>query len=399
MKYLFAQDRLKWLWLLLSGVFVFFSFFTKQDGGGLAFILCMAILLYDALREKKWLPMVVFAGAVVITGAVMILPLTGYNFGYWFNHGQPPHTSRMSVTDIIGEFLSATQWLKFYLFIIALLLIARWQQTSWKTFWHSRQEMIVALLSLGILAEAAIFQVTSYVPVDNNIFFHSFAIVYILYLLHFFLPLRFDTWKVVFVCSIGVLLWWSQVYWRYIERFVLRGCPMYASMEYKGYHYANEVNRNTFMINLDTTDIPLYNWRTVNLPTFKKILVPAPTADGIERLMNLDLVKNNKNLKVLNMSELTPLAAEVPFTLETGSHYPLWFHKGVGMFDKETNMFCDRIEKKYYDLVLFEYIPYLNNFYPYKVREYLEKNYRKIDSFVAPRKPTPHAWVEIYVKP
>lgn len=399
MKYLFAQDRLKWLWLLLSGVFVFFSFFTKQDGGGLAFILCMAILMYDALREKKWLPIFVFAGAVVITGAVMILPLTGYNFGYWFNHGQPPHTSRMSVTDIIGEFLSATQWLKFYLFVIALLLIARWQQTGWKTFWNSRQEMIVALLSLGILAEAAIFQVTSYVPVDNNIFFHSFAIVYILYLLNFFLPLRFDTWKVFFVCSIGVLLWWSQVYWRYIERFVLRGAPMYASMEYKGYHYANEVNRNTFMINLDTTDIPLYNWRTVNLPTFKKMLVPAPTADGIERLMNLDLVKNNKNLKVLNMSELTPLAAEVPFTLETGSHYPLWFHKGVGMFDKETNMFCDRIEKKYYDLVLYEYIPYLNNFYPYKVREYLEKNYRKIDSFVAPRKPTPHAWVEIYVKP
>lgn len=399
MKYLFAQDRLKWLWLLLSGMFIFFSFFTKQDGGGLAFMLCMAILLYDALREKKWLPLLVFAGAVVITGAVMILPLTGYNFGYWFNHGQPPHTSRMSVTDILGEFLSSTQWLKFYLFTIALLLIARWQQTGWKSFWNTRQEMITALLSIGILAEAAIFQVTSYVPVDNNIFFHSFAITYILYLLNFFLPLRFDTWKMVLVCSAGVLLWWSQVYWRYLERFVLRGAPMYATMEYKGYKYATEVNRNTFMINLDTTDIPLNNWRTVNLPAFKKMLLPAPTADGIERLMNLDLVKNNKNLKVLNMTELTPLAAEVPFALETGSHYPLWFHKGVGMFDKETDMFCDRIEKKYYDLVLYEYIPYLNNFYPYKVREYLEKNYRKIDSFVAPRKPTPHAWVEIYVKP
>lgn len=398
MKYLFAQDRFKWLWLLLSGVFVFFSFFTKQDGGGLAFILCMAILLYDALREKKWLPLLVFAGAVVVTGAAMILPLTGYNFGYWFNHGQEPHTSRMSVTDILGEFLSSTQWLKFYLFIIVLLLLARWQQTGWKIFWNTRQEMIIALLSLGILAEAAIFQVTSYVPMDNNIFFHSFAITYILYLLSFFLPLRFDTWKMALVCSAGVLLWWSQVYWRYIERFVLRGAPMYATMEYKGYKYATEVNRNTYMINLDTTDIPLSNWRTVNLPSFKKILMPAPTADGVERLMNMDLVKNNKNLKVLNMTELTPLAAEVPFALETGSHYPLWFHKGVGMFDKETNMFCDRINNKYYDLVLYEYIPYLNNFYPYQVRECLEKNYRKIDSFVAPRKPTPHAWVEVYVR-
>ncbi|HEY0679702.1 MAG TPA: hypothetical protein VGD17_15560 [Chitinophagaceae bacterium] len=398
MQYLFDTRKLRWLWLVLSGVFVFFSFFTKQDGGGLAFILCLAILFYDALREKKWLPPIVFTGAVIITGLAMILPVSAYNFGYWFNHGQPPHTSRMSVTDIIGEFLSASMWLKFYLFVIVLLLVARLQQRGWKTIWSGRQEMILMLLSLGILAEAAIFQVTSYVPLDNNIFFHSFAIVYILYLLNFFLPVRFDTWKVVMVCSIGVLLWWSHTYWRYMERFVLRSKPTYATTEYKGYKYATEVNRNTYMINLDTTDIPLTNWRTVNLKSFEKILVPAPTAEGIERLMKMDLVRNNKNLKVLNMTELTPLAAEVPFELEKGSHYPLWFHKGVGMFDKETDMFCDRIEKKYYDLVLFEYIPYLNNFYPYKVREYLEKNYRKVDSFVAPRKPTMHAWVEVYVR-
>lgn len=397
MKYLFAH-RLKWIWLALSGVFIFFSFFTKQDGGGLAFLVCVALLLYDAIRDKKWIPLLVFVGAVVVTALIMILPVSSYNFGYWFNYGQAPHTSRMSVTDIIRELLSGSLWLKFYLFIIALLLMARWRQRGWKDMWNSRQEMIIGLLALGILAEAAIFQVTSYVPVDNNIFFHSFAIVYILYLLNQLLPLRFETWKVVLVCSGGILLWWSHVYWKYIERFLIKPEAAYATMEYKGYQYATEVNRNTYMIDLDTTDIPMHKWRTVNLKTFEKMLLPGPTADGIERLMNMDLVKNNKNLKVLNMTELTPLAAEIPFELERGSHYPLWYHKGVGMFDKETNMFCDRIENKYYDLVLFEYIPYLNNFYPYKVREYLEKNYKKIDSFVAPRKPTPNAWVEVWVK-
>ena len=114
--------------------------------------------------------------------------------------------------------------------------------------------------------------------------------------------------------------------------------------------------------------------------------------------MNMAMVKNNKSLKVLNMTELTPLAAEIPFALETGSHYPLWFHKGVGMFEKETNMFVDRINNNHYDLVLFEYIPYLNNFYPYKVREALKANYRQVDRFPAPRKPSSHAWVEVYVK-
>ena len=397
MKYFFSY-RLKWLWLALAGVFIFFSFFTKQDGGGLAFLVCGALLLYEAIREKKWMPLVVFVGSVVVTGLIMILPVSGYNFGYWFNHGQPPHTSRMSISDLIREFLSGSQWLKFYLFVIVLLLVARWRQRGWKNIWNSRQEMIIGLLTLGILTEAAIFQVTSYVPVDNNIFFHSFAVVYILYLLSHLLPIQFETWKVVLVCSGGVLLWWSQVYWRYIERFVIKPGKEYATTEYKGYHYATEVNRNTYMINMDTTDIPLHQWRSVNLKSFEKMLVPGPTADGIERLMNLDLIKNNKNLKVLNMTELTPLAAEVPFALERGSYYPLWFHKGVGMFDKETDMFCKRIEGKYYDMVLFEYIPYLNNFYPYKVRENLEKNYRKLDSFVAPRKPTPNAWVEVWVK-
>jgi hypothetical protein len=396
LKYFFAAGKKKWYWLALSGVFVFFSFFTKQDGGGLAFILCMALLLYDAIREKRWLPLVAFAAAVVITGFIFILPVSGYNFGYWFNHGQPPHTSRMSIGDIIGEFLSGSQWLKFYMFMIGLLLVARFQK-QWKLIWNNRPEMILCLLTLGILAEAAIFQVTSYVPLDNNIFFHSFAIVFILYLLNHFLPLRFDSWKGVAVCFIGVMLWWSQVYWRYVERFVLKPGHQYETIGHKGYRYATEVNKHTYMINLDTTDIPLSGWRTVNLKSFEKILLPGPTADGIDRLMNMDLVKNNKDLKVLNMSELTPLAAEVPFKLETGSYYPLWFHKGVGMFDKETKMFCDRIEKKHYDLVLYEYIPYLNNFYPYQVREYLEKHYTKVDSFVAPRKPTPNAWVEVYV--
>ena len=98
------------------------------------------------------------------------------------------------------------------------------------------------------------------------------------------------------------------------------------------------------------------------------------------------------------MTELTPLAAEIPYQLDANPPYPLWYHKGVGIFDKEIDTFCNRISRNYYDLVLYEFIPYLNNFYPYKVREYLEKNYRKVDSFVAPRKPTPHAWVEVYVK-
>ena len=139
-------------------------------------------------------------------------------------------------------------------------------------------------------------------------------------------------------------------------------------------------------------------WRTPKLASFKKMLLPGPTVDGIERIMNMDLVKNNKSLKVLNMTELTPLAYEMKFDLEKSPEYPLWFHKGVGMFQQQTDMFCSRIKNNYYDLVLFEYIPFLNNFYPFQVRDSLLRYYDRADVFTAPRKPSVQAWIEVYVK-
>lgn len=126
--------------------------------------------------------------------------------------------------------------------------------------------------------------------------------------------------------------------------------------------------------------------------------MPAPTVEGMKRIMNMDLVKNNKDLKVLNMSELTPLAAEIPFQLERGSNYPLWYHLGVGMFNREANMFEGKIRDQYYDLVLFEYIPSLNNFYPFRVRDSLKVHYKMVDSFYAPRRGDTKGTVEVYVK-
>lgn len=389
--------RWQYIWPLLAGAFVFFSFFTKQDGGGLAFLVCIALLAYDAMIEKRWLPLAVFIGGLLATALIIILPLTQYGFGYWFNYGQPPHSSRISFSDILKEFLLASQWLKFYLIMIVILLFA--SVRNFKAFIQNKQQMLFALLTLGILAKAAIFQVTSYLPVDNNIFYHSFAIVYVLSLLTAVIPVNLNTWKTVIVFTACIMLWWSHTFWKYIERFVIPSKPeSYTTHTHAGYTYADVVNRNTYMIEIDTTAVPLHEWRLSSLPTLHKILLPGPTVDGLDRLMNSDLVKNGKDLKVLNMSELTTLAAEIPYKLETGSHYPLWYHKGVGMFEKETNMFTERITNNDYDLVIFEYVPYSNNIYPFKVREALMEHYNRTDTFPVPRNPSSHAWIEIYVK-
>lgn len=398
-KFITHQQPGKWQWAALvgAGVFVFFSFFTKQDGGALALLLCLALILYYSWINKKWKPVFVFVGAFVITGAIMIVPLLPYGFNYWFNHGQPPHSSRISITDILKEFFASSQWIKFYLLIIVLFLLVAIKK--WKDFVNNKELMFFSLLTLGILAQAAIFQVTSYVPVDNNIFFHSFAFIFIVSMLSKYSSINFDSWRPVLIATSGVFLWWSSVYWKYIERFVLKsGAETYTYTHHAGYNYATVVNKNTYMIDLDTTAIPLNQWRSPNLRAFNKILMPGPTVDGIERLMKMEMLKDGKNLKVLNMTELTPLAAEVPFTLEKGTNYPLWFHQGVVAFDRETKMFTDRIQNNHYDLVLYEYIPYLNNFNPYKVRESLMENYKKIDSFPAPRNPSANAWVEVYVR-
>jgi hypothetical protein len=387
----------KWQYIkpLLAGAFVFFSFFTKQDGGGLTLLICLSLLIYDGLIEKRWLPTLVFTGGLLLTALIIILPLTHYAFGYWFNYGQPPHSSRISLADIIKEFLIESQWLKFYLALIIIILFATIR--NFRAFLQNKQKMIFTLLTLGIMAEAAVFQATSYLPVDNNIFYHSFAVVYILTMLTALLPINLDSWKTTVVLTACTLLWWSQSYWKYIERFIIPSKQEhYTTNTHAGYTYANVVNRNTYMIELDTTAVPLNKWRLSSLHTLNKVLLPGPTVDGLDRLMKSNIVKSGKELKVLNMSELTTLAAEIPYKLETGSDYPLWFHRGVGMFDKETNMFADRVRHNYYDLVIFEYVPYSNNIYPFKVRQALLDNYNRVDTFPVPRNPSSHAWIEIY---
>jgi hypothetical protein len=393
-KYLFDEDgKWRYLFLVLSAFFVFISFYTKQDAGAMTFLICMSLLVYNSVILKKWKPLIIFLLTLIITGLLFFLPFQRYNIGYWFNHGQLPHTARISIADIASDFFNESYWLKFYIFIILLLLAIQFK--NWRSFYSDHHKMILTLLVAGILIEAAIFQVTSYVPADNNIFFHSFAVAFILTLIAELVPVNFESVKILTVSCIGIMLWWSNVYWRFIDRYIIKPSPQVAS--------ANVVNKKTYLIlKPDSSDIPLSEWRTIPLKSFNKILLPGPTVDGINRLMQMDIVKKNmgkgNQLKVLNMTELTPLARELNFELERGSYYPLWYHKGVSMFQKETDMFCDRIQKNYYDLVLFEYIPYLNNFYPFEVRDYLQRYYKKVDNFTAPRKPSLQAWVEVYVR-
>lgn len=402
-----GDSRYNWLWITGAAFFTVCSFLTKQDGGGVALLLELVVLAVYGWMTRKWIALLFFASGFVLFFLLLVSPYLTHGFGYWFNHGQPPHTARISLFDITAEFFAASQWIKFYFFVIVLLAVVRYRE--WSALRADPAGVLLVLLTLGILAEAAILQVTSYTPPDNNIFFHSFAFACIFSQLSVLLPMRMERPVLTVLLLAGVLLWWSSVWWKYTQRltgsFASKGVSVSPSGE-------NVINKDTYMINRDTAvkDIPTEQWVECGLPAFRRITLPAPTVAGINRLLQTDLVKGYREqlragkpgaeLKVLNMSELTPLAAEIPYKLERNSQLPLWYHLGVGMFNRQADTFETRISQRYYDLVLFEYIPTLNNFYPFRVRDSLRLHYQQVDSFPAPRRgPETQGIIEVFVRP
>ncbi|MBI5373172.1 MAG: hypothetical protein HZA79_14205 [Sphingobacteriales bacterium] len=382
--------------LVFAAFFTVCSFLTKQDAGAMAFLLAALILAYPLLAYRDWKPLLVFAAAFVILLALFILPFINSGFGYWFNHGQAPHSARISLTEITIELLENSQWIKFYFFIIFVLLFFRFR--SFPGLWKNKKEMLFLLLTLGVLGEAAVFQVTSYTPPDNNIFFHSFAIAYIFYQLAELVPAAAGKKFLPALLSVGILLWWSGVFSKYIQRVAYKFFPQDTATVSPGGE--NLINRKTYMIGpVDSSATEMSSWVYCGLKSFEKISMPVSTAEGIKRLMAMDIIRQQKDIRLLNMSELTPLAAEIPYKTERGSHYPLWNHLGVGMFNKQAEMFEKRIVAKEYDMVLFEYIPSLNNFFPFRVRDSLLNHYQKIDSFAAPRRGDTKGMIEVFVKP
>ncbi|HYJ64844.1 MAG TPA: hypothetical protein VEV62_13945 [Parafilimonas sp.] len=385
----------RYIFLFLSCFFLFISFFTKQDGGFLAFAIAIVLVACNSFYVKKWSDLLLFILIYAAIGFLIILPFTRYSFGYWFNHGQPPHTARVSIPDLLDEIFGGSQWIKFYFLLIALIVIYKIYKLP--GFFKNRNEILFLLLTLGILTEAAIFKVTSYTPPDNNIFFHAFAVAYIFKGFSEITLIDFNRWRNQIALLILILFWWSGSYWQYFSRITNRLFPQQTAAV-NNPNAENVINEHTYMLNLDTNHYEDEStWRTIDsLKSFRKIYLPPSTIAGIERVMQMPEFKN-KNANVLNMTELTSLDYELGYKLNKGEDFPLWYHLGVCMFNKQCDNFCNDIKNKKYDVVLFEHVPSLNNFYPFRVRDSLQVYYKKTDSFLAPRRPT-NGTIEVYVK-
>jgi hypothetical protein len=386
--YTTPKNLLSIVWISVAGLFSVLSFLTKQDGGGLAIMLNLALVIYLSIASKSVKFISLYIVSLAVFAAILIVPFLPYNFSYWFNYGQPPHNSRLKISDITTLFFQESQWLKFYMVACTVLFIVRIKK--FKNLLSQPMDVLFYLLTIGILVQAAIIQVTSYTPPDNNIYYHSFAIAYLIFaLLQDKLPANVPVMAIAFA---GIMLWWSGSYYKYIVRVTNRLFPPKTVAVNE-----NEVSVFTYHQSYDTSrvGVKLSTWKFVpDSKAFAGVYMPSETVDGVQRLRQMEVVQSG-DAKILNMTELTPLAYELGYELERGT--PLWYHLGVSMFSREVDFFNNRLRNGYYDVVLFETIPMLNNFYPEPIYEVLKEEYLLVDKFLAPR-PQNNAFVEVYIR-
>ena len=359
--------------LALSAFFIFFAFFTKQDGGALTLLIVYGILTYDALVEKSFRKWLVFTGAFVLWCLVFILPLLKYDFTYWFNYGQAPHDSRIHAVDFMNQIFGWAYWEKFFLLVVVLISLDKIRKG--RNFFYDKKEFLFCFLTAAIMLKALIIQVTSDEPENGEAFFHAFGFAFCVSFLRYSFDL--SDIKYLAVCTLLIVFWWSGIYWRNVKRLVAAK-PVVLEK---------------------ASDRTIHKYRVASeYKTLDRLFLADSTLEGIKRIKAMDVFKNNPDVKVLNMSELTSLAYEIPFTPLTNQ--PMWFHQGVSIFQKEVDEFCVKVGNLEYDVVLFETIPTneVINFYPMDVKACLDKHYKHEFTFLAPRTPE-ESYIHVYTRP
>jgi hypothetical protein len=364
-----------WLNLCLAAFFTFFSFFTKQDIGGLALLIALGILAYNAWIDKRIEKLLAFAGFYFLFAIIFIVPLLKYDFMYWFNYGQPPHKSRLVLMDFLNEILGWAYWEKFFLLIIVLFVLDKARNV--RSFLENKIEVLFTFIVIAVIFQAFIIPVTSPVPEKNEVFFYAFGFAYLFSNLR--LTIDLSRWSYLAVCMGFVVFWWTGVYWRNIQRVISKAPTIVKVNEKAGKHKYRLASEYKSM---------------------EKLYLAESTLEGIKRIKNLDVVKNTPKgkLKVLNMSELTSLAYEIGYTPLVNQ--PMWYHQTVSIFEREVEWFCGEVANKEYDLVIFESVSpkEVINFYPEDVRKCLEQHYTFEFSFLAPRHPE-ESYVYVFTKP
>ena len=360
----FLSDKKIDSWLLGLAFFSFLAFFTKQDVGAIAIVFSIMLTGLKAFRLRNIMPPIYYGVIITLLSALVFMPFKNYDISYWFNYGQFPHNSRISLLSVLDYLMYDIMPVK--IILVLLFFVFLFSTDLLKKTINDSNLLLLFLITVTITLQAIVIKNTS--PLGNNFdYFYPFVIAFVLSLFGVFEKNESNSIKLVIAAVLLVILF-SGGYWKYVSA------------------YFNKNGKTGEMLHKEV-------WELTEFRSLKHIKIPQKTNNGIKRLK--PLFNQKKDLKVLNMSELTFLSYEFGYTPPT--QHPLWFHLGIGIFDKEVNEIAQKIKNHYYDIVLFEDIPSLNNFYPYALRDELKVNYIQKDRFLAPRK-LEDSYIEVYVK-
>jgi len=360
--------------LSISALLVFLAFFTKQDYGGLAFVFSLLLILYMSILKKDYITPISFVAIFGIIASAFIYPLLPYDFQYWFNLGKPPHQNRLNLAYILEEILLHCQWEKFYLLAICIIMIPYTKDL--KAFFINENKMLLFLISVGFIFEAMIAKCTSHLSFHNTTFYHAFGVAFILANVKFDFDLRKNKYFVPVM--ILILFWWSGMIWEHAHKFFKMP----------------ELELTTKNSRAEIPPGRYEKWSTSEFKTLSGVKIPVSAINSIRKMKAMKITEKNPNAKILNMSELTILPYELGYTPLTD--VPLWYHVDVGIFQKQVDELCAKIAAKEYDMVLFEEIPYIDDFFPEKARKALQASYKLDHTFLAPRLGG-ESFVEVYL--
>lgn len=367
-----AEGLKAYLLVVASAFFIFWSIFTKQDSGAFACLIAGGLASYHAIVTRSWKKLAAFAGSFLLISAIIILPLLKYDFIYWFNYGQEPHESRINIWNFMNQILGWAYWEKFFLLLTALILME--QMRTSVSFLRNQSQVMFGWITIAILVQAMVIQVTSPVPTKNEVFFYAFAFAFCMH--HLPVSRSLHRWPYFATALLLVVFWWTGIYWRNVQRLLVAKPPIVKKQEAEAgtrYRVAREFK------------------------TMERLFLAEETIAGIHQIKNLPAFKTKTPPVVLNMSELTPLAHELGFTPPLNQ--PMWYHQTVSIFDKEVAEFCEKIKSNSYDVVIFERVSEKEvvNFYPSEVLKCLHENYQYEFSFLAPRTPE-ESYIDVFTK-
>lgn len=309
-----AKQDLGLLTLLIAGFFVA----VVSLGSDREKILPSLDTLWDKARHRALASnLLLFAISAIAVVTIFILATEAEQFSYWFNYGQKPHELRsISLRDLFGNSFGTLGW------VTALIALAR-----------NNFRLLVASI---FITAATVSRTTSGLS-----FTHYYFVAFLPVIIDECLRLRI---RFKALALLVVLYTSSRVMIRPVN-------DVYHVFESVALHQPEH-----FFFDYRKLSRPMAGFPAELQAFSPHTQAPLQTIDAILELKRIAAEKRTAaagtELKVLNLTELTPIYAELGATPPKG--LPLWFHTKVSLFPRQIEQLNETLAGQTFDIILLQ---------------------------------------------